>query len=585
MMTEQEKIDKINKNGPDYLNKYKPENITYNMCLAAVKNYGSALRYVPEEYRSEEIYAVACRNDGEMLWIVPTSLRSHELCLDAVSSKGEALRYVPEHLKTEDICFAALRKDIDAIKYVPEDILTPDFLHRLFQTSSYRAADATKKYAATASMTELISKLPKSLKTAKYYKELLEKIPGLIWCIPQKYISLALCKGVIKTMGYSSVAEAVEDEPSFFNLLPVSMLDHNACLAYVRSGMLRGGLHPGEKRDKVLSYYDACLEVVKELPFLVSSIPPEYQTEEIYQLAIQTDINIFRVVPEKLVTEAICEAAFEKDPGNIKYIPEKYITEEMSLAAVKSSGYLLKYVPDQVKTREMCEIAINSTESGFDFIPKHLFDEDLALQVINSPSTYGLYVLDRIPKSVINSEICFAAVRRSAREIERVPKELLTYELCLAAVEENGGVLREIPSKYYTEELLIAAVKSGGWRTFIKIPPELITEAIIITGIEREGSNGSPGKILEKVSDEMMTFNIAMKVACVRPWDLDCIPDRFRTKEVLLKGVERAEIVVRFIPESLQYKEFILEMIAINPKCRELLKTEDWYLAMDHSNQ
>ena len=302
-------------------------------------------------------------------------------------------------------------------------------------------------------MTELISKIPKSLKNAKYYKELLETNPGLIWCIPQKYISLALCKDVIKNMGYSSVAEAVEDEPAFFNLLPVSMLDHNACLAYVRSGRLRGRLQPGEKRDLILSYYDACLEVVKELPFLVSSIPPEYQTEEIYQLAIQTDINSFRVLPEKLVNEAICKAAFEHNPDNIEFIPEKFITEEMGLAAVKSSGYLLKYVPDQVKNREMCEIAINSNESGFDYIPKCLFDEDLALQVINSPSTYGLYVLDRIPKSVMNAKICLAAVKRSAREIAYVPKELLSYELCLAAVEENGGVLSEIPSKYYTEEL------------------------------------------------------------------------------------------------------------------------------------
>ncbi len=38
------------------LQRYKPENRTYNMCLAAVMEDGTAIEFVPEKMRTKEMY-------------------------------------------------------------------------------------------------------------------------------------------------------------------------------------------------------------------------------------------------------------------------------------------------------------------------------------------------------------------------------------------------------------------------------------------------------------------------------------------------------------------------------------------------
>ena len=50
-MTEEERIKSINKYGGRHLQRYNKENITYDMCLTAVATDGTALEFVPDEYK------------------------------------------------------------------------------------------------------------------------------------------------------------------------------------------------------------------------------------------------------------------------------------------------------------------------------------------------------------------------------------------------------------------------------------------------------------------------------------------------------------------------------------------------------
>jgi len=63
-------------------------------ALAAVKQYGNALRLVKEQ--------------------------TEEICLAAVSKNGDALQFVKE--QTEKICLAAVKEDGYALKYVDKNI-------------------------------------------------------------------------------------------------------------------------------------------------------------------------------------------------------------------------------------------------------------------------------------------------------------------------------------------------------------------------------------------------------------------------------------------------------------------------------
>lgn len=105
---EEQRISAIINYGGEHLKNFKPENRTYYVCLTAVMKNGMAIEYVPEKYRSKEMYAAACKSNGLALSYVPEKFITAAMCKDAVSNDGRALHYVPEKHKTLSLCKNAL---------------------------------------------------------------------------------------------------------------------------------------------------------------------------------------------------------------------------------------------------------------------------------------------------------------------------------------------------------------------------------------------------------------------------------------------------------------------------------------------
>ena len=87
-------------------------------ALAAVESDGYALRYVPDELKSEAVCAKAVESDGYNLRFVPKALMSEAVVSKAVERDGDALQYVPDELKTEAVCAKAVESDSYALQYV-----------------------------------------------------------------------------------------------------------------------------------------------------------------------------------------------------------------------------------------------------------------------------------------------------------------------------------------------------------------------------------------------------------------------------------------------------------------------------------
>ena len=83
-MTEQERIDSIVRNGGPHIKSFKEENITYDMCVAAVSMDAMAVTYIPQKYLSAEIYTISSRFRGTCLRFVPADLITEEMCMNAV---------------------------------------------------------------------------------------------------------------------------------------------------------------------------------------------------------------------------------------------------------------------------------------------------------------------------------------------------------------------------------------------------------------------------------------------------------------------------------------------------------------------
>ena len=152
-MTESERIESIKQLGGRHLKDFKPDEITYEMCLIAVMQDGDALKYVPADLCTEEIYNTACRSNGYVLRYVPISYRTEELCEIAVNSYGCAIADVPEEYKTPELCLKAACQDPYAYNFIPVQYITVDFCVSVYDQKG----------------TEALSNLPTEVRATTFY--------------------------------------------------------------------------------------------------------------------------------------------------------------------------------------------------------------------------------------------------------------------------------------------------------------------------------------------------------------------------------------------------------------------------------
>jgi hypothetical protein len=98
------------------------EHQTENMCLVAVQESAWALEFITEEKRTMEICLIAVRRAAFALRNVPLVMRTAELCLIAVQQHGDALQLVPDELKTVELCRVAVQERKSALEFVPRHI-------------------------------------------------------------------------------------------------------------------------------------------------------------------------------------------------------------------------------------------------------------------------------------------------------------------------------------------------------------------------------------------------------------------------------------------------------------------------------
>ena len=83
--------------------------------------------------------------DGYLLGSLPLSVINYELCLKAVFNKGTAIRFVPDKFKTYDLCKIAVISDPRAIRRVPVKFITEDFCKETLSFTNVLPAE-TKDY-------------------------------------------------------------------------------------------------------------------------------------------------------------------------------------------------------------------------------------------------------------------------------------------------------------------------------------------------------------------------------------------------------------------------------------------------------
>ncbi|MFJ7817767.1 DUF4116 domain-containing protein [Bacillus toyonensis] len=121
-------LEAVKKNGRTL--KMIPKNLhTLTLCLEAVKQDASAIKYVSRKIMTDDICIEAVRNNGTIIaysTYIPDEFRTKELYLEAIKQNGKALKYVPDKYKWEGFCKIAIMQNGLALEFVPKNILSKE---------------------------------------------------------------------------------------------------------------------------------------------------------------------------------------------------------------------------------------------------------------------------------------------------------------------------------------------------------------------------------------------------------------------------------------------------------------------------
>ena len=353
-MTEEERIQSIKKNGGCHLQNFKKENITYDMCLAAVMDDGEAIEYVPDDYKTKEIYTEACRSNGMVLKKVPPMYASEKVYEIAVSSSGAALQFVPPESISLQLCRQAVLDSPTNFQYVPEKLITPELCIESLTVNGY----------------EFFNLMPKEIKNNTMCLALVKLNPEILWHLPKKNRTVKICKEAIKGFGFNDAADAVKKMPRLLSKLNASLYTEYACLAFVESDYFSKAVQirdespygPKYAMTAKLNLYDNNIRIDDdEYPLnlilrwqsvatiainkcwrLLGRVPTEVIDYDLCKLAVSKNAEALVNVPEEFRTRELCEYATMQNPYNISYVPSKYITIEMSNRAIEYNGNTFK---------------------------------------------------------------------------------------------------------------------------------------------------------------------------------------------------------------------------------------------------
>lgn len=190
--------------------------LTKELCQVAFQNDKRNFPFIPKKFIDKEMSEQAVGFDGSYLKHVPQQYITPELCAIAIEDVGSNLEYVPEEFKTKELCIEALKNSSkDYYKYTI-DFIPAKILRKIGREYAYRLAikqnpasiqSVPLKYV-TEELAELaatgrpqdasgytpIKYIPARFLTEDLIAKAVECCPQSVQDIPEKYITVKLCK-------------------------------------------------------------------------------------------------------------------------------------------------------------------------------------------------------------------------------------------------------------------------------------------------------------------------------------------------------------------------------------------------------
>lgn len=242
--------------------------------------------------------------------------------------------------------------------------------------------------------------------------------------------------------------------------------------------------------------YEMCEEAVKKDPMLLKHVPINYRTEELCNMAFNSDIRTFPFLNKKFITHDMCIDAVKFDGALLKYVPDVHFTNSVCIEAIKQKPIAIDHIKNP--TIEMWKVAITSDPSII-FDLKNPSDEMLLLAAPKYPSLYDKiknksliiqgdgvdvdFLLNNNPNYITNIknpsyQQCLTVIKKSAKLINYIPLEHQSEELCMIAVQDYPESIKFMEKQ--TDSIALTAVlQRGRVLQFVKNKTDDICEAAV----------------------------------------------------------------------------------------------------------
>jgi hypothetical protein len=252
---------------------------------------------VPDNIRTEALYARAFKQDAYALEFFPDHMIDEALCRQAVERNGCTLQHVPEQYITELLCLLAVTENSRAVQYVPERLQTEQLLGIAVRDNGLTLSD-----------------IPLSMRTEN------------------------VCRMAVQQNG--QILEYVPDHLRKEEICAIAVQNYGTALQWV----------PPKLRTQKL-----CLSAIEQNGFALEHTPEELHTEDLYRAVIEQNKQEWTAIPEHRLTDELCRLIVEKDTNALMHMSEDKITTELCRIAFHHHGWICyPDIPLLFRTPDMC---------------------------------------------------------------------------------------------------------------------------------------------------------------------------------------------------------------------------------------
>jgi hypothetical protein len=348
----------------EFLERFPDEELNQYMADAAVSLNAHNLEFIPDEFRTDNLYKAALKPYNNSLENFPMELVDQELAKVAVMLNPYNLEYSP------------YEKLLDRI---PIELITQKIAEVAVELNPYNL-----KY---------IYSLDKGLNLREVYKAILKPYNNSLEHFPKELIDHGLAQGAVMlnpyNLEYSPYNRLLENFPKDLvnqKIVEVAVELNPYNLQYIYS--LDKGLDLREVYKSVLKPYNNSLE----------HFPRELIDHGLAEVAIELNVFNLRYLPDDLLTEDVYRSILESYNNSLEDFPVELVDYHLARVAVMVNIENLQYLSDEFD--DIYKLALEIYDNSLAQFPEHLMNLRLAKLAIG----VDIHNLRHLPTEFLSQE-------------------------------------------------------------------------------------------------------------------------------------------------------------------------------------